>query len=64
MSDYLCDGTEWLIHRFKCPNCREIARADRAVRCFRCRTQMNHVERIGEVYDVSPDRDEEGDENE
>jgi len=47
-------GAEWFIHRFKCPNCGAICRADRALECFRCGSQMEHVERLGEVYDPHP----------
>jgi hypothetical protein len=32
----LDDGGDWLIHRFECPDCRAVTRADRAVGCFRC----------------------------
>jgi ribosomal protein S27E len=51
-------GSEWLIHRFECPDCNQISRADRAVKCFQCGSQMKQVERIGEVYD-SVDTDSE-----
>lgn len=45
------DGNEWWIHRFECPNCDVVTRADRAVKCFRCGSEMDHIEKIGEVQD-------------
>lgn len=42
--------TEWLIHLFKCPDCGANTRADRAVNCFRCGSEMDHIEQIGEVH--------------
>ena len=54
----MSDGTEWFIHRFECPDCGAISRADRAVKCFRCGSQMGHVERIGEVYDTGTSQGE------
>lgn len=42
---------EWLIYRLTCPDCGAISRADRFVRCFKCGTEMEADERIGEVTD-------------
>ncbi len=52
------DGTEWFIHRYECPECGAMTRADRAVGCFRCGSKMEHVERIGEVVDSAPSTEE------
>lgn len=48
----MTDGdSTWHIHRVECPECGQISRADRLVACFNCGTQMEHVEKIGEVQD-------------
>ena len=57
MSDGSADGTdrkEWYIHRWECPNCGAVTRADRSVGCYRCGYEMDHVEQVAtiEVDDV------------
>lgn len=45
-------GTEWIIHRFECPDCGATSRADRFVGCYRCGSEMEQVEKIGVVTDT------------
>lgn len=37
------------IHLLNCPDCGATTRADRIVRCFRCGSEMDHMEKIGEI---------------
>ena len=37
------------IHLFECRACGMDTRADRIVRCFRCGTEMDRVEKIAEI---------------
>lgn len=39
----------WWIHRLECPDCGANTRADRMVPCFRCGTEMEYDEKIGEI---------------
>lgn len=50
---------EWFIHRFECPNCDAITRADRAVNCFRCGSEMKHAEEIATIDVAESDRNDE-----
>lgn len=45
------DYQDWFIHRYRCPDCGQVSRADRAIACFKCGAQMEHEERIGKVID-------------